>query len=103
MHPLLIIMPIGAYILLTLVFARNWRADEILDGYLKAHLVIFSYIAVATEFLSSIQAIAFPGLLAVWLLFLVVCLAIAAQRLYRARQGLQLPERQGIMISNGCI
>ena len=94
MHPILILLPATAYSLLTLIFARKLEVREISEALVKAHLVIFAFIAVSTESLSSIQEISFPSLLTAWLLFLLVCFAVATLLIHRRNQGLSLPVLQ---------
>lgn len=91
MQFILILLPATAYILLTLIFTRRLGAREIIEGFVKAHLVIFAFIVVSTESLSLIQMISFPGLLTSWLLFLLVCFAIVTLLIYRRSQYLSLP------------
>lgn len=73
MHITLIFLPVTAYILLTLIFARRAGVREISEALVKGHVVLFAFIAVSTEILSSIHGISFPTLLTTWLLFLLVC------------------------------
>jgi len=94
MQPMLILLPATAYSLLTLIFARRLSVGDISEAFIKAHLVIFAFIAVSTEFLSSIQAISFPGLLIAWVLFLLVCFAFATLLIYRRSKGLNVPVLQ---------
>ncbi len=73
MHIALIFVPATAYILLTLIFARRAGFRRITEALVKGHIVIFAFISVSTEILSSIHGISFPALLTTWLLFLLVC------------------------------
>lgn len=90
MHSISIFLPIIAYCLLTLSFARKTDLSEITDSFIKAHLVLFAFIAISTELLGSIQAISFYHLLTLWLLFLTVCSVIAAISRYNRRQEVNL-------------
>ena len=49
-------------------------AKDLSEALVKAHIVLFTFIAVSTEFLSLIHRISFPALLTAWLLFLLLCL-----------------------------
>jgi hypothetical protein len=93
MHPILILMPVGGYGLLTLIFARSLTGRAIIEAHVKAHLAIFAFIALATEFISVLQSIALHGMVAVWSLFLLVCLTVAVARMHRKSQGFRLPAR----------
>ncbi len=88
MQAALIVLPVTAYTLLTLVFAQKAGSKSISAGLIKAHLVVFLFIAISTEALSAIQAITFPAILTAWLAFLLACSVFAGLRRYKIRQGL---------------
>ncbi len=88
MKPILILLPATVYILLTLIFVRKLVFREISDALVKAHLVIFAFIAVSTEFLSLLQALSFPGVLVAWLLFLLVCFVAVILLIYQRNHNL---------------
>lgn len=90
----MILLPAIAYSLLTLIFTESLRVSDILDAFVKAHLVTFTFILVSTELLSVVQAISFPGLLAAWILFLLICMSGAVFFLSRRNRGFILPELQ---------
>jgi hypothetical protein len=94
MHIALILLPATAYILLTLIFAQRAGIREMAEALVKGHIVLFVFIAVSTEILSSINEITFPALLTVWLLFLLVCF-VAVFRKGR-KHGFSLPVLQRI-------
>ena len=77
----LIILPIIAYILFTLVFNRGARLKNGSEGFVKAHLVIFSFIAISTELLSLLKGVTFSNVLLTWLLFLVVGVFVSFRHL----------------------
>ncbi len=83
MKPILILLPATVYILLTLIFVRKLAFREIFNALIKAHLVIFAFIAVSTEFLSLLQALSFHCVLAAWSLFLVVCFVVVILLIYQ--------------------
>jgi hypothetical protein len=91
MRASLVLLPAIAYGLLTLSFYRRAGSRDIPEALVKAHLVIFAFIAVSTEALSAIHAMAFPILLTAWLLFLLVCVVTAAVLLHRKSQGFSFP------------
>lgn len=91
MHTTLILLPAIAYILLTLIFAQRAGVREIIEGLAKGHIVIFAFIAVSTEALSSIHEISFPAILNAWLLFLLVCFATATLLIKRRSQVFGFP------------
>jgi hypothetical protein len=91
MHNILIILPGTTYILLILIFVLRLGFKHFLEAFIYAHLVIFAFISVSTEALSLIQAISFPGLLTAWLLYLIVCFAIAIILFQRRNHSLKLP------------
>ena len=70
----LILLPAIAYILLTRVFVRRMAAKDLSEALVKAHIVLFTFVALSTELLSLIHGISFPALLTAWLLFLLLCL-----------------------------
>lgn len=96
MKPILILLPVSAYGLLTLIFAAKLSLREISKGLVKAHLVIFAFVAITTEALSLIQAISFRGVLAAWLLLLAVCTGIATLLMRRRRPIPSLPVLRGM-------
>ena len=83
MKPILILLPATVYILLTLIFARKLAFREISDALIKAHLAIFAFIAVSTEFLSLLQALSFSSVLAAWSPFLLVCFVVVILLIYQ--------------------
>ena len=91
MRASLVLLPAIAYGLLTLIFYRRAGVRDIPEALVKAHLVLFAFIAVSTELLSAIHAMAFPILLTAWLLFLLVCVVAAALLLQRTSQGFAFP------------
>ena len=96
MRPSLVLLPAIAYGLLTLIFSRRAGVRDMSEALVKAHLVIFAFIAVSTEALSAIHAISFPILLMAWFLFLLVCVVAAALLLRRKSQGFALPEWRAV-------
>ena len=91
---MLILLPATAYILLTLIFARRSGVKEISEALVKGHIVLFAFIAVSTEFLSSIHGISFPAILTAWLLFLLVC--FVAVFIHGRKHGFFIPMLQRI-------
>ena len=69
----LILFPAIAYILLTLIFVQRMAAKDLAEALVKAHIVLFTFVALSTELLSSIHRISFPALRTVWLSFLLLC------------------------------
>jgi len=91
MHAVLILIPVTVYCLLILVFALRGGLRNLPEAIVKAHLVVFAFIAVFTEALSAIGAISFPALLTAWLLFLLVCSVIAGLLIQKNRRDFALP------------
>jgi hypothetical protein len=79
-HIALILLPAIAYILLILIYSIRWGIREISEALIKGHIVIFAFIAVSTEILSSIHQISFPTILIAWILFILVSFVMAVRR-----------------------
>jgi hypothetical protein len=69
MYYFLLILPILAYYLTTIFFLRMCASQGICGAFLKAHVAMFSFIAVSTELLSYFQLITRPTLIFFWLIF----------------------------------
>lgn len=76
----LILLPAAAYMLLSLIFARTMSIRGISEALVKAHIAIFAFIAITTELLSLVQAIAFHAVLTTWLLLILACCAAVFRR-----------------------
>ena len=76
MHIPFILLPVFAYVLLTLIFAKGASGEEVLYALVKGHIVLFAFVAISTEILSLIYWISFPFLLTIWLLFLFICFIV---------------------------
>ncbi len=90
----LILLPIIAYVLLILIFAQRFAFKEVIEAFVKAHIVIFAFIAVSTELISLMHAISFTGLLIPWILFLLVCIIILIKN--RKNKNIKFPSLNGI-------
>jgi hypothetical protein len=101
MHTSLILLPVTAYILLTLIIAKKAGVREILEALVKGHIVLFAFIAVSTEILSLINGISFPYLLTVWLLLLLVCFVSVYRHLIK--YGFSLPVFRRISSTTGIL
>ena len=76
MHIALILLPAISYILLTLVLAAKLHTREVLEAFVKGHLVLFAFVAISTEILSFFDGISFFGVLASWLLLVTICFGL---------------------------
>jgi hypothetical protein len=73
MHVSLIIIPVMVYMLLLACLRR--RDDRMIaEALVKTHIIVFTYIAVSTELLSTAGGISFPYILSAWLLLLAASL-----------------------------
>lgn len=72
MHNILILLPTYAYFSYSLAIFGAKRNESFRQAFIKSHLVIFGFIAISTEILSSFNAITLSTFLVCWLLFLLV-------------------------------
>lgn len=75
--PSFILLPLFAYVLLVLLFAKK---GSLLNALGKSHIVVFAFIAVSTEILSAFHWIDLPHLLGIWGLLCLSCIAGVAFR-----------------------
>lgn len=80
MRGTLIFLPLVAYILLTLIFSRWSKTRNVLEAFVKGHLVLFTFIAISTELLSLMNEVTFSSVLLGWLFLLMVIFISLSQR-----------------------
>ena len=73
MHPTLILLPVAVYGLLTFCFLRRADVVGLADAIIRTHLVVFGFLAISTEVLSSVNAITFDAIVTAWSLALSIC------------------------------
>ena len=98
MRSSLILLPVIAYILFTLVFYRKTKDKSLSEAFVKSHLVLFMFIAISTELLSLLNEIRFSALLFTWLLFLLVGFVLVLRQ--REQHKLTLPVFRRISLIN---
>ena len=76
MLKILIILPLIAYTLLSLILIPRFKGRNFTEPFVIAYLILFTFIALSTEFLSSINSITFHGLSTVWFIFIFICCVI---------------------------
>ncbi len=86
----LLLLPVSSYIALMIVFTRQLKVETILEALIKAHLVVFTFILISTEFLSAINSISFSCVLIMWVLFFISLLAIISK--FRNTEVLKIQE-----------
>ena len=85
----LTLLPVAAYALLATAFRCRTSVNGFAEALVKAHLVVFAFIAISTEALSIAKGISFAGLVATWSLFILGCLLFWLRR--RSHQRLSEP------------
>lgn len=89
----LILLPVAAYALLTIVFRDRVGVNGWAEALVKAHLALFTFVALSTEALSLVKEISLPGLLVSWLSFLLICVVWVLQRPSHLRPSLSKLEQ----------